>query len=234
MSQRSFRSNTENKAHHPQKLYSGKTAAALVAALTMAAGYAKAEVIDIKQAAFDYMQKEYARLKQFDTNNDGKLDENEQRKMNTVKTNLPSKPSAEELAAKRKRLAFISESNDLRAKYVYGVLDGWLAEQNMRLVNYRLNNLPKNFSPDPNFLQNSGLYAKVIKKGFFSDTDTGKYKLLDEWSFRDKIKIIIRNPKLKEIYANNFAYYLSGIDDPHGWDFKGNADYINRLLLPNP
>ena len=87
----SFKSNRQEHleySHKPQ-IYTGKTAKALVTALAILSTQAKADVINIQQAAFDCAQKEYARLKKYDTNNDGLLDEKEQIRLTKTSTAQP-------------------------------------------------------------------------------------------------------------------------------------------------
>ena len=60
----------------------GKEAALMLAALTMLASYSKADLIDIKRASYEAAEKEYARLKKYDADDSGFLDDAEQAEMN--------------------------------------------------------------------------------------------------------------------------------------------------------
>ena len=82
-----------------------------------------------------------------------------------------------------------------------------------KLVDYRIKNLKADFKPMDNFTQ--------------------KAKINDPWHREDHINRIIKNPQLKEVFADNFAFNYA--------EYKPNVniygqDYINpfiRLLLPS-
>lgn len=283
----SFKSNYNDKSEttYSHKIPTSKTAKAILAALAMLSTYAQAEVIDIKKAAFDYAQKEYARLKQYDTNNDGLLDEKEQSKLvqkanNNIKKSSQITKEKVKLAQKLVHLlhgrnedgskpkktfwgvperrnylkainyvlnkATIEElielnaiSNNLIIEELYkNNADPWspwsqgLEELNNRLITYRLNNLPANFTPIPNFRKDSGLFNEIIDEGIFSDTHTGKYKLAGRFDFDKNVAYLCKNPRIKEKYADNFVYVLHSIKNAKHHSLYVDQVTLNKLLLP--
>lgn len=106
-----------------------------------------------------------------------------------------------------------------------------------KLLDYRCKNLPKDFVPNTSFIQNSGLFEKIIYKGMIWDTDTGKYQKIYNFSSQLR-KFSSLGNTIKENYANNFAI---AILDPKvrldlSWTHPENPEpkYLFEFLLPQP
>ena len=106
-----------------------------------------------------------------------------------------------------------------------------------KLLYYRYKNLPKDFVPNTSFIQNSGLFEKIIYKGMIWDTDTGKYQKIYNFSSQLR-KFSSLGNTIKENYANNFAI---AILDPKvrldlSWSHPKDPEpkYLFEFLLPQP
>lgn len=230
-----------NENNVPSKIqHSAKSAALLTAALLALAGCSEAEVknsktiknevdeykpINIEVIANEASQKVYEKYEPYDINKDGILDEQEQIKM---KREIKYQDINKSLhlytyEGTRKGNGLISRLNheeliELLQKYP-GIINLQSLDINTsrnilnKLVDYRIKNLKADFKPMDNFTQ--------------------KAKINDPWHREDHINRIIKNPQLKEVFADNFAFNYA--------EYKPNVniygqDYINpfiRLLLPS-
>ena len=203
---------------------SAKRTALLTAALIALAANARADVIKKKKIADEESRKIYDKYKPYDTNKDGILDEQEQIKMKREikykdiqnSLNLYSyegevrgnsainKLNQEELIEFIQKYPKILYHQKLNADVSRMILN--------KLVDYRIKHLKKDFTPMDKFAE--------------------KAKMNDQWHVTDHIKRISKNEELKEVFADNFAFYYT--------DYKFRTDHYSteyrntfiELLLP--
>ena len=104
-----------------------------------------------------------------------------------------------------------------------------------KLIEHRLNNIPKDYTPNKNFVTESGLFKEYRDDDFSSDENTKRYYL--DFNFCNKIKQICKDKEQKEQFANDFiidAYNKENISLHNNNLSKANINSaIIELLLPS-
>ena len=196
----------------------------MTAALLALAANARADVIDIGKIAAEESRKICDKYKPYDTNKDGILDEQEQIQM---KREIKYKDiqNSLNLYSYEGEVRGNSAINKLKQEELIEFLQKYpriLYHQKLnadvsrmivnKLVNYRIEHLKEDFTPMDKFAE--------------------KAKMNDSWHVIDHIKRISKNEKLKEVFADNFAFYYTDFKfgtDHYGWEYRNT---FIELLLP--